>query len=486
MQIGQISFLVFLSKLLGAALGFVATFVFARVVGAEVLGIFTLILTVVSWLTMAGELGISGATTKRISEAEEQGAYFTATVIWIAILGSIASIAVIIAGPILEDYITGYDAYMALSVVWVIIALLFIRLAYKFPKRVLKGERKVHLAAFLNPLKEAIQGIIQISLVLAGFSLLGMLIGWAIGGIFVLLVGLYFVSTKPARPTLYHFKSLFDYAKYSWVGKLKSRIFNDIDILILGVFTSSAAVGIYAVAWSLSKFLELFSSSISSTLFPEISFTSTQDSIEAVTGMVEDSITYTGLMVIPGLVGGFILAEELMLVYGPEFTEGATVLWLLILAILIYSFQKQFVNALNGLDRPDLSFRINVVFAALNAGLNLALIPTYGINGAAAASVLSVTVALFLSYYYLAKLLTFSLPTGEVLKQCIAAGAMGLVVLGLRELLTQTPIADSILLLVGALVLLGAAFYFVLLLVLSQTFRETVHRNLPADIRFMD
>jgi len=83
-----------------------------------------------------------------------------------------------------------------------------------------------------------------------------MLVGYAIGGIIVGLVALYFVSVRPVRPKLRHFKSLFDYAKYAWFGKLKSRIFNDIDILILGVFVPSAAIGVYTVAWSLSKFLE--------------------------------------------------------------------------------------------------------------------------------------------------------------------------------------------------------------------------------------
>lgn len=479
MQIGQISFLVFLSKLLGAALGFIATLVFARVLGAEVLGIFTLILMVVSWLAMAGELGISGATTKRVSEAEDPGAYFTASIIWLTVFGAVASLLLIVGRSLIETYISGYDEYIAISVVWILIGLLFLKIAYNLPQNVLKGERKVHVSAFLGPLKEAVQGIIQITLVLAGYSLLGMIVGWAVGGIVVLLIGLYFISTKPAIPDVRHFKSLFDYAKYSWLGKLKSRIFNDIDVLILGVFASSATVGIYAVAWSLSKFLQLFSSAISSTLFPEISYTSTQDSINAVTRMVEDSITYTGLMVIPGLIGGFILAEELMLVYGTEFIDGATVLWLLILAILIHSFQKQFVNALNGLDYPNLSFRINLIFAALNAGLNLVLIPPYGINGAAIASVLSVTIALFLSYYYLNQLLTFSLPIGEVLRQFTAAGVMGLIILGAREILYLTPLADQIILLTGMLVVLGAAIYFILMLVFSQAFRETVERNLP-------
>jgi len=482
MKIGQTSAIVFVSKLLGSALGFLATLVFARVVGAEVLGIYTLILTVLSWAAFAGELGFGSATMKRISEDDETGAYLSAGLIWICVLGILTSLAIVLAQPLLEGYIAEFDEYVAISVVWVVVLLLFIRLFYKFPAKVLKGERKVHIAAMLDPLKRGGRSALQIALVMAGYSLLGMLVGYAIGGILVGLLGLYFVTIRPTRPSRYHFKSLFDYAKYSWFGKLKSRIFNDIDIIILGVFVSPAAVGVYAVAWSLSKFLDVFGNAISTTLFPEISYTSTQESMDAVTDLVEDSLTYTGLIVIPGVVGGILLAEELMLVYGTEFVAGATVLWILVLAILFKSYQKQFINALNGVDRPDLAFRINVIFAGLNVIFNLALIPTYGIEGAAVASVLSVTVALAVSYYYLTHLVEFSIPTYEIVLQFTSALFMGFVVLLVLNLIEITGFVQQNILVVVMLVSSGAAVYFITLSVLSKEFRATVNRNLPIEL----
>ena len=482
MRVGQTSVIVFLAKLLGAALGFVATLAFAQIVGAEVLGIYALVLTIMKWGTFASDLGIGGATTKRISEDEEPGAYFAAGILWAFGVGLVVSLGVLLGRPLIEAYVSDFDQYVTFSIVWFIIALLFVRLFYKFPLRALKGERKVHVAGLLNPVKQGSQSLIQIALVVLGYSLLGMLVGYAIGGIIVGLVSLYFVSLRPVRPKLRHFKSLFDYAKYAWFGKLKSRIFNDIDILILGVFVPSAAIGVYAVAWSLSRFLELFSNSISSTLFPEISYSSTQESGQIVRGYIEDSLRYTGLIVIPGFVGGLLLSEELMMVYGPEFVDGAVVLWILIFAILVYAYQKQLVNALNGVDRPDLSFRVNVAFATLNAGLNLALIPQYGIEGAATASVVSVAVALVIAYYYLNNLLDFTLPVGEIGRQIAAAGVMGVLVLLAREVIELTGLLQRNILIALVLVVGGAAVYFLLMLGISAHFRGTVRRNIPESL----
>jgi O-antigen/teichoic acid export membrane protein len=48
MNLGQTSVVYFVSKLLGSVLGFVATIYFARVLGAEVLGQYALVLALIT------------------------------------------------------------------------------------------------------------------------------------------------------------------------------------------------------------------------------------------------------------------------------------------------------------------------------------------------------------------------------------------------------------------------------------------------------
>ncbi|APX96719.1 oligosaccharide flippase family protein [Natronorubrum daqingense] len=484
MNIGQTSLIVFLSKLLGSALGFVATLYFARELGAEVIGLYTLVLTVVGWLILAGELGIGKAATKRISEGDKQGAYLSAAIIWVLTFASGLSVVVIISQTLLERYIAEFDQYVALSVVWFVVALLFIKLFYNMVFRALKGERKVHIEGLLDPVKIGGQSLIQIVLVIAGYGLLGMLVGYALGGIIVGILGLYWVSTRPSMPSKRHFVSLFDYAKFSWLGSLKSRTFNEVDILLLGVFAQSALVGVYSVAWSIAKFLDIFGSAVSSTMFPEISHTSARDAREAVSGLVEDSLAFTGLIAIPGIVGGTLLADRLLEIYGPEFVEGATVLALLIVATTLYSYQKQLMNGLNGIDRPDLAFRINAVFIALNAGLNVVLIPRYGLEGAAIASIASVAIATVLAYLTLSQLVEFRTPFGEIGRQITAALVMGVVVYGALEAIEATDALQHNALIVILLVGFGAGVYGLTLLGLSARFRATVERNLPFHVPF--
>lgn len=482
MKIGQTSIIVYISSLLGSILGFLATLYFARALGAEVLGVYSVVIAVLAWLKLGGDLGVGNAIKKRISEGDEPGSYFVAGALSILTLGGILSLGLVLASPLLDLYIEEFSTYSEVSVIWFLIALLFVRLVYSILTSTLAGQRRVHITGVLAPVKIGVQSILQIALVVAGFSLVGMLVGFWLGIVIVATIGFLYLSPPISRPAVHHFRSLYDYAKYSWFGGIKSRTFNDVDILVLGAFVSANLVGVYAVAWSIARFLDLFSSAISESLFPEISHQSAQKSREAVVGIIEDGLAYSGLIVLPGLVGGAMLSDRLLQIYGPEFVQGSTILVLLILATLLYSYQKQLLNAVNALDRPDLAFRINLVFVALNVFLNVLLVWWIGWVGAAIATVLSVGVALYLSFVVLHNLVSIRVPWSAIGQQCIAALLMGAVIFGVLQIIEMTTVVQHNLIIVLSLVTFGGIVYFVSLLLISTHFRAVVDRNVPFDI----
>ncbi|WP_254864754.1 oligosaccharide flippase family protein [Halovivax gelatinilyticus] len=481
MKIGQTSLVVFLSKILGAAIGFVGTVYFARVLGAEVLGLYAMVVALVSWLVLFGKIGFTSAITKRLSEGDDQGAYMIAGVLAIATVATVLAIGVLLGRPYVEAYTSGVEAYVAVSVVWFVIAIAVAKLLFSVVRAFLQGQHLVHIAGGLEPAKSGAKTIIQVGLVAAGYGLLGMFVGYVVGVIVVALFGLVFVSFRPQRPTRKHVRSLFDYAKFSWLGGLKSRAFNDVDIVILGALVPASLVGIYAVAWSLSTFLNLFGSAISKSMFPEISERSATESLDAVSGYVEDSLAFAGLVAIPGLVGGTLLADRLLRIYGPEFTQGTEVLWLLLVAVVCYNFFKQLLNALNAVDRPDLAFRANAVFIVSNVALNVVLIVQFGWVGAAIASIVSVGIGLAVSYVMVTSLLPFTPPLAEISKQVAAALAMGFVVVSAEFAIETLTAFDHNFAIVSVLVALGAATYGLVLLAISARFRTTIARNLPIE-----
>jgi O-antigen/teichoic acid export membrane protein len=221
---------------------------------------------------------------------------------------------------------------------------------------------------------------------------------------------------------------------------------------------------------------------VSQSVFPEISSISAEEGVEAAAGHIKDAIAYAGFIALPGFVGGALLADRLLQVYGGDFLVGRNVLWLLLLSILFFSYMKQFLNALNAIDEPRLAFAVNVVFIATNVALNGALIWQFGWVGAAVASATSAFVGLCLGYALLVREVSFDLPVAEITKQAVAALVMGGVVVVGESAVEATGVVEQNIVIVVGLVAVGAGVYVAALLALSSRFRATVRRNLPVDV----
>ncbi len=477
MRIGQTSAIVFVSTIIGSAIGFLATLYFARILGAEIIGIYASIAAVASWLSLTGQLGVCGGIKKRLSEGSEQAEYLAAGILMIVLIASIVIVFLIGTQPYLEAYISDFAEYSDISVVVFVSLFMVVKLFHSIVNSILQGYNLVHISGLLSPIKNGTNSLIKVLLVAGGFGLLGMLTGYISGMIITSTIGLVFVTVSLKTPSKEHFKRVYDYAKYSWLGGLEKRAFNDIDILVLTAFVPSTLVGVYSVSWSISKFLALFGSSIRKSMFPEISRLSVEEDPKSATHLIEDSLAFGGLIIIPGLIGGVILAERLLQIYGPEFVQGAAVLGFLILAVLIHSFQKLLTNVLNAIDRPDISFRINLIFVIVNLVFNIILVWAYGWVGAAVATALSAVIGLALAYRSLQTIVPFMLPRSEIGYQVGAALFMGGIVwVVLQSIETMEIIQHNVVTVLG-LVTLGASVYFLTLYWISDRFRSTVLRN---------
>ena len=477
MRLGQTSIVYLLSKLGGSILGFFATIYFTRTLGEEIYGFYAITLALVSWLGIVKSVGFGQAIVKRMSESEESDAYLAAGTTVKAVLTGIVGVGVLV-------FRDGVNAYVGQPVAEFVVLLLVVSIFSGLVNSALKGSHRVHIYAPLSTAKQGARSIAMIALVFVGWELSGMLLGHALGTALIAAVGLAFVRPSVAVPRWRHVRSLFDFAKFSWLGSMRKKVFSDMDIIVLGFFVPAGLTGIYAVAYTLGKFLDIFGSAIRTTLFPELSKHSATGDDEMVRTLTNDALTYAGLFLIPGIVGGAILGDRLMRVYGPGFGIGAQVLTILLVGILAYSYNKQLLNTLNGIDRPDLAFRANAVFIGSNLVLNVALVYAIGWVGAAIATATSAGIGLLFGFYYTRKHVAFAVPYGEIARQWAAALLMGGVVYAARHLGEATLgwVDDLNTVFVVGLVGLGAAVYFAILFGISAEFRTTVANNLPFDV----
>lgn len=469
MKYGRTSVVNFLSQVAMSVAGFFATIVLTRTLGPEGYGTYVVVLAVLAWLTIAGNLGLSRAIRKRVSEGVE-GNYVASGALAQLALYLVLAAALLAVRPYL-------NAYMGIDATLVLVALLGARLAGDFVQAVLDGQRLVALSSLLSPVEWTSRSTIQVALVLAGFGVAGAFAGYALGALLAVAVGAYFVSVPRTAPTRRELGRLASYAQFSWLSSVRGRTFLSMDTVVLAAFVANSVIAVYEVAWNLASLFAIFGSSIRRTLFPEMSRLSSEAGVDdEITDLLRTSLTFAGLFVIPGLVGSAIVGDVVLTIYGPDFRTGYYVLLVLTFARLVYSYQGQFLNTIDAIDRPDLTFRINAVFVGANLALNVVLASQFGWYGAAAATTASAALGLALGYHYARQVVEVDLPLREIANQWLAAGVMAVVVSAGRALL-----GDSLAVVV-VLVGIGAATYVGALLALSPEFRTVVERNLPADV----
>ena len=168
------------------------------------------------------------------------------------------------------------------------------------------------------------------------------------------------------------------------------QLLNQMDTIMLGHFASQRDVGIYSVAVKVSSFvligLEILLP-IVAPLFSQFSATRDHELTEALFRTVTKWLCYSALIIFSCIA---IFRVEILHLFGKGFTGGATVL--LILAA------GQLVNAatgptgalltMTGKQKWELANTISMV--AFNFLLNLVLIPTMGLIGAAIATAVSI------------------------------------------------------------------------------------------------
>lgn len=221
--------------------------------------------------------------------------------------------------------------------------------------------------------------------ILSGLTVTNAAVSWAAGQS-MMAVAVAYYSLRIAgvgRPNLTLLRETLRFGLRAWVGTLARFLNFRVDQLLMGFISTEAALGIYAVAVNGSEILLYLPSAIGLVLTPVIAR-------EAATSRVETTLrTFRMLALVTtvSVVVAAIIGPVLIPVAFGDAYNGAVApfLWLLPGA-LGYSAMTAFSSALIASAAPGRSSLGPLVALLGGIALDLALIPPYGANGAAAAS----------------------------------------------------------------------------------------------------
>ena len=451
-----------LAKFTMAAAGFVGTIAFARLLGPVGIGGYYLLMTVIK-LSTRPIGGLSAAVQKRLSESSfAVGEAMTITTI-VTLAWTIINIGVAyLLRERFKSFVGFDDAVLAFS------ALLGTLNLFILYQGAISATGRIGWTQWIDTFRSYLTLPAQLAFVWIGIGAAGMAYGEAIATVVLLIPLLHAIATFE-RPTWETARSLWEYAKYSIPNRYLSRVYSELDLLILGILLTETAAGHYGVAFRLSVPAMFIAMVASAGLFSRVS--NLRSKGEPIAEDIRNTLSFTSLFAIPMFLGGAVLNKQLMVtLYGAEFGSAAPLLTGLLAYQLVRTQSSPLEKVIGGLDRPNVVTRVYVVLLIVNSLIGVGLTLWLGAIGVVIATVLAET----LRYVGLSVYLYRDQPAFSLLPKPISAQIFsGMVMMTVLVILEATISINSWLLL-GSSIAGGAIIYFTVLLVVSRKFRKTI------------
>ena len=216
----------------------------------------------------------------------------------------------------------------------------------------------------------------------------------------------------------------------------------------------------------------ILTASLAASIVPSVSEANTLGDRAAIYDRTSTALRIANLITIPAFVGMWLLATPIstMLYVTPK---AGVCIAISALGIFLLGIHQVTTGVLQGLGHTAIPVVNMVLSAGVKVGLSWTLtgMPALGIVGAAWATIADFGVAALLNMFFIYRFIGFALDVGDTLKTAVAAAVMGVVCLGLYELLFSQGLGNTISTLT-AIVAGGVVYAALLLLVGSIGERE--------------
>ena len=184
-------------------------------------------------------------------------------------------------------------------------------------------------------------------------------------------------------------------------------LLNWTDIIILGMMTSEEQVGIYNQAFKIGSVGMVIIISVSTIITPKMAELSGKADMSGLRKLIHRSTRLVALLSLPVAIGLILFAPFLLSFFGEESLAGETALIIIVAGVFFNAASGNVDQILNMSGHANVFRNITITCFLLNAALNIVLIPSYGINGAAMASLITNILVNIIAIYYIKKKLGF-------------------------------------------------------------------------------
>lgn len=389
----------FLGGLIGRGLRYGFNVIIARGLGLEALGIFAFGIVILKGGGVFARVGLDNAVQKFIPvyRGDDDPARVSGTVILCLVtplfVGSILAAALYFGQDIIENITgTSFHSTTPLFISGIpLIAVMMVGINATY------GLKQTKYSVYIRDFGQSIAAVSFMAIAafaISDFTLL--VIGYLLSLVIGIILAIIFLKKKKAlrydvRP-VFEYREIFAFSiPLTLVASIQYFV-SWTDILVLGVFVSSESVGWYQAAYQTSVLLVIILQSANS-IFPSIASdlheSGQHERLNRVYTAVTKWVTYLTML---GLVFVLVYNEEILSIFGTTVRSAQISLIILAVgqAITAAVGPTGYLLMMTGYERLQV---VNTTIAAvMNLSLNVVLVQSYGIVGAAVATGISFAV----------------------------------------------------------------------------------------------
>lgn len=358
----------------------------ARILGSEGWGIFAYAISLCSILMVFSDMGLSILVTREASHGQNWSYLSTATSIK-TVISILNFFLVIILAPLMSR-VPG-----AISIIPIAALILLLDSLREYTLSINRATQKMEGDAFVKISTNALVLISGLMYLYVNPSPLFFAFAYLTGGIVGTIYSIKLIRSILGKLRFTFSKAItFEIWKSAWpiaIIALSGSILFSIDTVMIGWWRNVSEIGQYSAIQRLTYFLYIIPGILTLSSFPLFSkFAKSKLNKTAV--LTEKMLSLTLLAGIPIVLGGIVLSHKLILAFfGQEFI-AASYAFIILLTTVLFVFPNSILSQTIVSHDMQRKMVMPIIFSLLiNIVINLALIPTTGIAGAATATVLA-------------------------------------------------------------------------------------------------
>lgn len=401
-------FFLFLGATLAMVIMAVSAILIGRFLGPELYGQYNLVLVIPTLLVLFTDLGINAGITKFAASLRAEGK--DDSVVGIVHYGLLFRLGIGIILSILSIFLAnyfsllinrpGYDFYIQIASISIIFQVIFTTGNSAFV-----GLDKSEYSALSSNVQAIVKTVLQVALVLLGFSLTGALIGYVAGFVVASILSVVMLSTRLLKrsenankqskkvDSAHILSMLSRYGMPLYISAVLTGLFPLFQQVVLAFFTSDVAIGNFRAAYNFVTLLAVIPTAITTSLLPAFSkLTSNQ---MYVSEFFRRANKYSCLLMLPITTLVIIFSNQIVeLVYGSLYDSAALYLSVYVLIYFLVGIGYLGLTSLfSGIGKTRLTLQFMLVNFVLLAILSPIFAQAYDVMGVIIAFLIAGTIA---------------------------------------------------------------------------------------------